>query len=85
MYMLAMTLTHNTNTEGGTMRITLSSEHGWTKTQDAKSLMAAKQIGTRALAHGCGDMTLETPGGTFVRRFWSESRRFGWDKWAQVG
>ena len=66
------------------MQITLSSEYGWSDTITVKSLTAAKQAGTRALAHGCGCMTLETPEGTYQRSFRESGNRFWWDKWEQV-
>jgi len=66
------------------MRITLSSEYGWSETTEVKSLLAAKRAGTRALAYGCGNMTLETPDNIYLRRFVEDDHRYRWEKWELV-
>ena len=66
------------------MKYELTGEFGWTGSGRTESVRGAKIKGTNALVYGCGDMTLSVDGKTFVRRFWSEPKRFGWENWAEV-
>ena len=51
----------------------------------AKSAKGAKNIATRSLSHGCGDMSLYDEDDNFIaiRKFWSQPGNFGWDKWTK--
>lgn len=50
---------------------------------DVKSLLGAKQIATRGLTYGCGNVYITDENGNTIcqRNFWRNMDRYGWLKW----